>query len=1189
MSKVRDYFDGDSMAADAWKGKYQMKDKEGNELEETPKDMHCRLATAFGKKEIEFINKENIDKINELSEFGKKLIKKRNEQSEEGIIKDIFYYFDKFKYIIPQGSIMSNLDNPYIFGSLSNCFLVDSPFDSYGGIMKTDEEIIQLMKRRGGVGLTLNNLRPTDAAVSNAAKTSTGVPSFAERYSNSTREVAQSGRRGALMTLLSVLHPDIFKFIKMKDDRTKVTGANISVMFTDDFLQSVESDNDFICRFPITADVSNITQEIIESLEYNKQEVFDGITLMKIKSKELFDEFVTMAWQNAEPGAAYIDRIQDYAPDGVYERFKPTGCNPCQPGFAKVLTPDGIKNFSEINVGSKIWSETGWTTVINKVNNGVKPVYSYNTTAGSFVGTKNHRVVQNGKKVEVKDASSIDTLSGYYKKDELIPEVIMDGLVIGEGMKHLTSKNKVLLIIGDNDSYYHNSEIRHLIIEKHAAKDKGWKIKTSISESELSHLPERKIPNRYYYGNSIIAKSFLRGLFSANGTVVGQRIALKSTSFELIKQTQTMLSAVGIRSYYTTNKSTLNKFPNGEYICKESYDLNVSIDRNRFCEEIGFIQSYKQNKLENLVSNIVPGKNAKTIYEINSVDYLGDFEVFDITVDNATHTYWTGGVNVSNCGEIWMGIYDACRLIAQNLFSIILESFTKNAKVDFDKLYEISYIQQRISDSLVELEVEYIQRIIDKINSDPEPIEIKQRELSLWEKIRNNTRDGRRSGNGFTGLGDMLAALNLKFDSEESLHTVTEVMKTKMRAEIDCSIDMAILRGAFDGWNKKLEFTERGNELQGNNSFYQMIVDDFPEQARRMYKYGRRNVSWSTVAPTGTVSLMTQTTSGLEPLFKAYYIRRKKINPSDKDNRIDFIDQNGDKWQEYPILHPKFKDWIKINCSYEIFDSIVNGGNKVLLEETFKISPWFESEADSITWEARINMNSIIQKYTSNALSCTINLPKDISKETVFNIYFYGWKKGLKGVTIYRDGSRSGVLVNEPTAKTDVDEFGYNDAFKRPKELAADYYVVSSKGKKYAVVVGLVGDNEPYELFAFAEPEKEENLKGKIIKVKRGIYKFTSEKYTIDNLLLSSEHADEKLLTRWVSLLLRHGANPKYIAEQVEKSEVQVTSFAKVIGRILKKYIPDEATNETCPECGEHTMSYQEGCKKCTNCSYSKC
>lgn len=895
-NKVSDYFGQDSLAANVWSDKYCLKDQNGVIQEETPADMHLRMAKEFARIEYGYKQTESKkidwfpldgslglgDNYTNLSKFGKDLIIKRTVQSLQDIEQEFFKYFDKFGLIVPQGSIMSNLGNFFIYGSLSNCFGIANPYDSYGGILKTDEHLAQLMKRRGGVGLNLDNIRPSGAIVSNASKTSTGIIPYAERFSNTTREVAQEGRRGALMQLLHCNHPEVFKFVVMKDDRTKVTGANVSVKFTDEFMQALESNKDFYCRFPVTAKVQSndtLLQTIVT--EYNKLFTVnhtDGannkVQVMKIKPQELFDLVAEMAWKNAEPGVAFLDRVVDYSPEGVYKQYKPVVCNPC--------------------------------------------------------------------------------------------------------------------------------------------------------------------------------------------------------------------------------------------------------------------------------------------------------------------------------GEQWFAFNETCRLIALNLWGIVKNHFEETAEIDYDLLYEVAYMQQRLGDNLVNLECEYIDRILSKIALDPEPGEIKHTEMVLWQDIQRIAKEGRRTGGGFTALGDMLAALNLRYDSDEAIDTVEKVMKTKMRAELDCTIDMAILRGTFVGWDANLEFTGPGFFAMGTNSFFQMLVEEFLEQAKRMYLYGRRNTNWSTVAPTGTVSLMTQTTSGLEPLFKAYYIRRKKINPSEEGIRVDFTDQNGDKWQEFAVLHPKFKLWLQyinylITEETEVGHPIMNI-DKLTKEEVqtlFEKSPWYKSEADDISWEKRIDIQSIIQKYTSNAISSTINLPTDVPQQVVKDIYLRAYHKGLKGVTVYRDGSRSGVLINEPS-KTITDSFGYTDAVKRPTELDANYHPITIRGKLFAVIVGL-HSGLPYELFAFESPVRNEKITGKIVKNGKGMYSFISTSYTIKNIQLSSEHTDEKLLTRMCSQLLRHGVNPRHIIEQVEKTEVTVVSFAKAIIRVLRLYVPEDNKGQVCKVCNEPTVVYEEGCRKCTNCGDSKC
>ena len=868
MDKLLEYFAGDELAASVWKGKYAIKG------EETPLDMHVRMAKEFARIEAKYIYKERkmLDEGVDLSDFGRDFIIDLAKLDEEGIACLIAQYFKGFENIVPQGSIMSALGNFNKIQSLSNCFVIPPPYDSYGGIFKTDEQIAQLEKRRGGVGTNINTLRPEETVVSNAAGTSTGAHSFMSRYSNTTREVAQNGRRGALMLLMSCLHPDIFKFVTKKKDRTQVTGANISSMLTDKFILAAENDDDFICRFPIDTE---IVSGSTEGIEYNKLYTNPSnskIQYMKIHAKELFDLIVEMAHENAEPGVAFIDRIKNYCPEGVYPQFLPIASNPC--------------------------------------------------------------------------------------------------------------------------------------------------------------------------------------------------------------------------------------------------------------------------------------------------------------------------------GEQWMQAYDACRLLAANLYNMIVNHFTKEATLDLNKVYEMFYIQQRLADDIVDLEIEYIQRIIDKIESDKEPEEVKITELTLWKNIQDTARASRRTGCGFTALGDMLAALSLKYDSDESLRTIEILMKTKIRAELDCTIDLAILRGTFEGWDKEFEFTEDSG-LHGNNDFYQMLVNEFPEQAYRMNKYGRRNISWSTVAPTGSVSILTRTTSGLEPLFLPYYMRRKKVNPSDKNARIDFKDSNGDCWQEYPILHPKFKDWINSKWKFASIDHTsfnIEDCNKEDIEKMFKESPWYKSCANDIAWEKRIEIQSIIQKYTTNAISSTINLPKDVSIETVKSIYMYAWELGLKGITIYRDGCRDGVLISDTQNKNN--EFAYKDAIKRPKILDGEIYDVRVRGELYNVIVGLL-DGKPYEVFVQKGHNTEELENIKIIKGNKGKYniKYTIEGQEENEKNIASDMTDEEaVITRLISTALRHGADVKFLVEQLNKTNGDMTSFSKAIARTLKHFIPEGSMSTVnCQECGSNNVVFEEGCSTCKNCGNSKC
>ena len=540
-------------------------------------------------------------------------------------------------------------------------------------------------------------------------------------------------------------------------------------------------------------------------------------------------------------------------------------------------------------------------------------------------------------------------------------------------------------------------------------------------------------------------------------------------------------------------------------------------------------------------------------------------------------------VTTNPCSEIGMQPYDACRLIAINLYSFVDNPFTENAKFNFDKFYEINYEAMRLSDDLIDLEIEHIDRILNKLNQDTESKTIKQTEIDLWNKVKKTAASSRRTGLGFTALGDVLAALGLKYDSDESLMIIEKIMQTKMESELDCTLDLSVLRGSFKG-------SDVFKEQFKGNQWHDFVEKMFPKQYNKMIRFGRRNVSFSTVAPTGTVSLMCQTTSGIEPLFQPYYIRRKKINPNEENVRVDFVDQNGDSWQEFPVLHPKFKDWYFIfKTNHPSFtDKEITTLSKTDLDYLFGHSPWYGSTANNIDWIKRVEIQSIIQKYITHSISSTINLPKTVSEKEVSDIYMESWKRGLKGITVYVDGSRSGVLVSEPQPLSTTDEFGYTQAVKRPKELDAHYYFATSKGAEYAVIVGLM-NNKPYEIFVDPNPPCKENGEGKLIKIKKGVYSYISDRCAIDNLQLST-NGDERVLTRWISLLLRHGANPKYVIEQVDKSEVNITSFVKVLARTLKRYIGNGDTSSmSCAECGGKNVVFEEGCASCKDCGSSKC
>lgn len=863
--KLLNYFKGDELAASVWLGKY------AQEGEETPDDMHKRMAKEFARVDLpyQYTKESAFYKRNHhlLSDYGQQ----RDDLTEESI----YQLFKDFKYIVPQGSVMSQLGAKSI-GSLSNCFVLGQPEDSYGGIMKMDEEQVQLMKRRGGVGIDISSLRPASAPTSNAAKSSTGAVSFAHRFSNTTREVAQNGRRGALMLSMDIKHPDSMNFITVKRDLTQVTGANISLKLWDEFMRAVENDEDYILRFPCDLQLGEGFAS--KDLEYNiLKETFHSehkVYYKKIKAKEYWDEIIKSAHGVAEPGLMFWDTMVNYSPDGVYPQFKQITTNPCS--------------------------------------------------------------------------------------------------------------------------------------------------------------------------------------------------------------------------------------------------------------------------------------------------------------------------------EIAMQPYDACRLMVTNLFSFVKYPFTKKAYFDFNLFYKVNYEAMRIIDNLADLEIEHIQAILAKIDSDKEPDDVKRREKELWEKVLKTAKASRRTGLGFTALGDALAALGLKYDSDEALAVIESIMRTKMESESECSIDMAITRGPFEGWDESLEW----NGVNGSNDFYRFLAKEFPTTFSRMMEHGRRNVSWSTLAPTGTTSLMTQTTSGVEPLFMPFYKRRKKVNPNDSNVRVDFTDQNGDAWQEYFVLHPKFKDWVFRHSiesgvsSDELFKT--QNYTKEQLQEMFEKSPWYGSTANDIDWIRRVEIQGIIQKYVSHSISSTINLPNDVKEEEVSRIYLEAWKKGLKGITVYRDGSRSGVLVSD---KEETTTFNEHHAPKRPKKLEAKLVRFNNNKEKWIAFVGMM-DGKPYEIFTgllddIKIPTKIEQ--GEIVKVREeGVkrYDFTFGEEVIEGIdkIFNNDYWNYGKL---VSGMLRHGMPLHFAVEMVNNlkfEEDHINTWKNGVARALKKFISDgEVKGAKCKDCGSSNVIFEEGCMSCKDCGSSKC
>ena len=831
-----EFFGGDELAARVWANKYALKDSYGNIFEQTPTDMHWRIAREVARIENHYPNP--------LTE------------------QQVFELLDHFRYIVPAGSPMTGIGNDHQVASLSNCFVIglDGDADSYGAVMLMDEEQVQLMKRRGGVGHDLSQLRPKGTPVNNSALTSTGVVPFMERFSNSTREVAQDGRRGALMLSISVKHPDSEAFIDAKMQEGKITGANVSVKLDDEFMQCAIDGKEYTQKFPIDSDAPIVTK--------------------KADAKKLWEKIVHNAWKSAEPGVLF------------------------------------------------------WDTILR----------------------------------------------------ESIPDCYAD---------------------------------------------------------------------------------------------------------------------LGFRT-----------------------------------------------------------------------------------------------VSTNPCGEIPLCPYDSCRLLSVNLYSYVVNPFTPEAYFDFDLFKKHVALAQRIMDDIVDMEMEKIDKIIEKVKSDPQADVVKETELHLWQKIKRKSAMGRRTGVGITAEGDMLAAMNLRYGTQEATDFSVEVHKTLALAAYRSSVVMAKERGAFEVYD---------SEREKNNPFINRIREADPELYADMLKYGRRNIACLTIAPTGTTSLMTQTTSGIEPVFMPVYKRRRKVNPTDTDVHVDFVDESGDSFEEFIVFHHKFLTWMKIN-GYDTEKRYTQEELDQLVEK----SPYYKATANDVDWLMKVRMQGAIQKWVDHSISVTINLPNNVDEQLVNRLYVEAWRSGCKGCTVYRDGSRSGVMIAvekkdkkkaeekhicEPPTVTEV----------RPKELECDVVRFQNNKEKWVAFVGLL-DGYPYEIFTGLQDDEEgislpkSVNKGKIIKKidengkKRYDFQFENKrgyKTTVEGL---SEKFNPEYwnYAKLISGVLRYRmpiANVIKLVGQLQMDSQSINTWKIGVERALKKYIVDgtEAKGQKCPVCGQETLVYQEGCLICKNCGSSRC
>lgn len=1026
--------------------------------------------------------------------------------------------------------------------------------------------------------------------------------------------VHNSGRRGALMLTISVHHPEVVDFTTMKMDPTKVTGANVSVRLTDEFLQAVKDDKDYEQRWPVEGEP-----------KFKRM----------VSAREVWKKIIHCAWARAEPGLLFWDNIIKNSPADCYKEngFNTVVTNPCcfsTYGNYYVLTRDGIKEIKQVTSQDEVWVDDAkvWAKTSGYFNAGVAPVYRVTLKNGEqFDVTANHKFMtckgkRNGTKVEfvpgelveLKNLSvgdkillSFNEAEGFrFGKSGTYEEGLIWGWLCGDGclsyMSEAQSHPTAILDFWEKE---------HDVAEKiHAAAlsvgfDVGLQSvkennKRSIKTTDFSESFIEKYQYNIWNFKSetervqfldIASKEFIIGYisayFAADGTVQCNHqtkyygLSLASTNKNRLKQIKYILAIFGVKSTVCLlRKAGITYIKGKDFNVKECWRLVITgIDNiSQFAKYFSAISESKQKRIDEIVS-LTQQKGAKLqrYSEIISVEPVGEAPVGCIEVPKY-HRFSVSGI-VSGNSEIPLCGFDSCRLLLLNLFGFVDNPFTPEAQFNWSKFYHYGKLAQRLMDDLVDLEMECINRILAKVKSDPEPDHIKTRELELWENIKVKCRDGRRTGTGITALGDAIAGVGIAYGSDKSIGFTERIYKTLKFSAYESSVDMAKELGAFPVWDHELEkdcafllrFKGDCVDLGEKIVFGDQIYDD-------MAKHGRRNIALLTTAPAGSVSILAGpgpyygTTSGIEPLFiDAPYTRRKKIVPG-MDCKVDFVDDLGDKWTEYEVYHSKIKMWMDITG-----------------ETDYRKSPYHGCTANDIDWPQRVRLQAAATLHLDHSVSSTLNLPKAVSHEKVAEIYETAWESGCKGITVYRDGCRDGVLVTNK--EKDVRKIPKTDAPKRPTSLPCETHLVSTKGEKYFVIVGLL-DGQPYEVMAGRnELTRVDKGIGKLKKISRGNYKLVLDDESIVENVTDHIENEQEAITRLVSASLRHGADINFIVHQLEKTRGDMHGFAKVLARTLKKYIKDgeKVHGECCDQCGSDLLIRQEGCVTCRGCGWSKC
>jgi ribonucleoside-diphosphate reductase alpha chain len=887
----------------------------------------------------------------------------------------------------------------------SACFL-GSVEDDLEDILLHTFRAGKVFRSGSGIGINVSNLRHKGAELSNKGRSS-GPISFMRMWDKASGVVRSGGksRRSAVLIRMNADHPDIEEFINCKKEEEDKAKALIRAGYS--FEEAYR-----------TVDFQNANHSVGVTDEFMEKAIVAGT-----KENKLLDKIAKMAWETGDPGLQFHDTINRFNPLPLISNIETS--NPCQPGWATVLTPEGIKTFDDINIGSTIWSGKKWTKVVNKVATGIKPVNEYITTAGTFVGTKNHKVFQNKSRVEVDKASSIDICWGPITEDIPVDlQDVVDGWVLGDGSVHKASNNLVYLNLGQDDiKPFHENCLEYIIKYRPGLNKNAWEVQTSILHSELPKTFDRKVPNRFKYGSLHKVRGFLKGLYAANGSVCGNRVTLKATSFNVIKDVQEMLSSLGIGSYFTTNSAKEVKFKNGTYLCKKSYDLNISGHRKRFEKLIGFYHEGKKNKLQIILEKEL-GNQPKTNYEIKKVNALGNFPVYDITVDAEEHSYWTGGLLVSNCGEIYGIPWTACNLCALN----ILKYYRNNNNEDY-----IDYV-------LMEKDINILVTAMDIL------IDNSYYPNKEFEQVAKETRP---LGLGMTNLGALLIESKVPYGTKAARLYAKNIMENILNLAIKTSCQLANKLGSFPLFikdNSCIQVYENLTNDSGHSDYTRRLIE----------KYGIRNSQLTTAMPAGTVSFfMDCDTTGIEPLFA-----RKMVKQLEGGGTIEIFPKCIDNAAK--SLKQQYNYYDKENVSNEeVIQDFISGEEPIF------------ATANEISWVDHVYMTAALQSVISGGVSKTINMPSNATVEDVKKAYILSWKQGLKGITIYRDGSK-GMQPLTDSSKTPVEEVEELIAastlpksfrIKLPDDRESKTHAFNIAGHKGYITVGLYDNGAPGEVF----------------------------------------------------------------------------------------------------------------------------